>query len=639
MLASKEANTQVRPVITKLPHSIKSQKDFDKVCDIIYNAFPDRVVDSNGLSIGPVIESLAEFAGKSKRHKNNRKVAFISLLYSEEMIDKWLAKRWMKVLNRYPEATIDEINIGMKALFGIYSELGYGLKVMPFHYSMEEYIFIKNKKEKQSYLRTIEFAEQNKANYLYNMGYYEQAAQNFKKLASNRNNGLSILAGYYNNIGLCYNRLKVWDSARVYFNRSLWYSNKVIKNSAGGADSFLGKYHMCFRDLVYANMAVEEEAKGNYEYAIDNYKKEAQSGTSLKLWAMVIQSYQKLAGVYIEQGKLRQGRLYLDSAENHPFTQRSDIYKLDVLRLKVKLYESTNTKKANEIYKKCLRLQDTITKDQNEIYQFFSDFSLKVLVEGNKTMAKANRGFIARLNEKQRTYVFTVLCIGILSLSLITLLIYRSNKAIKQKDRTLKSALDHKQLLLKEIHHRVKNNFQIVTGLIELGLHDLDTKDLPVVRKLTGNIKAMSLIHDLHYKGEDMEYVNVQVYFRSLVNHSIPQSQYPLVEKQLKIASRSISLEHCIPLGLILSELLQNSLKYAFKDGIGKIAISFKPIDSQNVCLTYHDSSEKFDLELLKNKTNGTGYSLIESFVNELEGTFSVEYDQGLKYTFHFSLN
>lgn len=211
----------------------------------------------------------------------------------------------------------------------------------------------------------------------------------------------------------------------------------------------------------------------------------------------------------------------------------------------------------------------------------------------------------------------------------------------KLSEEKIKKSLKEKELLLQEIHHRVKNNLQIIVSLLKMQSRYLhDKRDLEILNKSRARVETMSLIHEKLYRSKDLSNINLQTYIKDLTSnllkaYGISQSA---VNIHVNIEDINFGIDTAIPCGLIINELVSNSLKHAFKQGQkGNIDIEFRR-DSDKIIMNYSDDGTGItaDTDLLSSKTLGT--QLITTLVRQLDGTMNVNSaGTGLKYSFIFS--
>ena len=187
----------------------------------------------------------------------------------------------------------------------------------------------------------------------------------------------------------------------------------------------------------------------------------------------------------------------------------------------------------------------------------------------------------------------------------------------------LQTSNREKETLLKEIHHRVKNNLQIVTSLLNLqsyAISDPATKDVFDVS--LNRIKAMASVHEMLYKSSDFSKIEYQVYLKSLISglfHSV-KGDNSTIEISLNANDITLNIDTSIPLGLLITELVTNSLKHGLKTE-GEIYVHFTKKDDSKLLLKIGDNGiglpEGFNLE----ESDTLGLQLVSSLVEQLNGS------------------
>jgi two-component sensor histidine kinase len=207
---------------------------------------------------------------------------------------------------------------------------------------------------------------------------------------------------------------------------------------------------------------------------------------------------------------------------------------------------------------------------------------------------------------------------------------------LRRREEQLKISLDEKDVLLKEIHHRVKNNLQIIASLLQLQSDaQADAKTQDLFQDCRGRIRSMALIHEQLYKSKDMKTIDFADYITQLVNHirrSFAQTTLN-VTVRLDIPSLTLDIDHALPLGLIINELVSNSFKYAFpsleSSERRELWVSVAQDASDGLVLEVGDSgsglSDKLDLE----HPLSMGLQLVRSLVLQLNGRLAVQRHPG----------
>ncbi|PJZ56560.1 sensor histidine kinase [Leptospira barantonii] len=205
--------------------------------------------------------------------------------------------------------------------------------------------------------------------------------------------------------------------------------------------------------------------------------------------------------------------------------------------------------------------------------------------------------------------------------------------------KKLETSLKEKELMLQEIHHRVKNNLQIVSSLLSLHAEYKEDPYLQkVLRECELRVKSMALVHEELYRSDNLAKVDLKNYCFSLSSNLLSiYGQAGKIRFHNLENSFFISIDRAIPIGLILNELLTNSLKYAFADqDKGEIFLILKHIGG-NVELEYRDTGVGFHLDEARNEQSGLGLKLIDMLSTQLHAKLSFETKNGFYLRMHFA--
>jgi two-component sensor histidine kinase len=194
-------------------------------------------------------------------------------------------------------------------------------------------------------------------------------------------------------------------------------------------------------------------------------------------------------------------------------------------------------------------------------------------------------------------------------------------KNILQQKETL---LNEKDVLLKEIHHRVKNNLQVVSGLLELQSKSTSNEDSKnALLEGRNRVAGMALIHQNLYQNENLGNVDIKKFVTDLHKQveSIFHSARVSVQLETDIEPLIIDLDTIVPLGLILNELFTNSFKYAFVDmGAGKIIVMMRQVSQGHYALTYCDNGHGLPVDFNIEKAASLGMMLVRDLSRQVGG-------------------
>jgi PAS domain S-box-containing protein len=209
-------------------------------------------------------------------------------------------------------------------------------------------------------------------------------------------------------------------------------------------------------------------------------------------------------------------------------------------------------------------------------------------------------------------------------------------------EERLQASLHEKEVLLKEIHHRVKNNLQIVSSLLDLQADALpDPQVRTIFEDSQQRIQAMALIHESLYQSEDLAHIEAASYIQRLCTR-LAQIHH-LVADRITVTVRAdavrLDVQMAIACGLILQELLSNGYKHAFPDGrMGEIQITLEVGPEQQVTLTVRDTGVGFPEELDFRTTDSLGLQLVCLLTEQLQGTMTLGRHEGTEWTLSFPL-
>jgi two-component sensor histidine kinase len=244
----------------------------------------------------------------------------------------------------------------------------------------------------------------------------------------------------------------------------------------------------------------------------------------------------------------------------------------------------------------------------------------------------------AAIDQAKARKKLTFLIIGLLS-AIVALLCWlfwsklRSNKVISDKNSLLQQLVKDKSWLLKEMHHRVKNNLHTIVSLLETQSIYLQDDALQAIQHSQSRIFSMSLIHQQLYQSDDCKTIDMATYVPELVG-SLKESfsLYRTFQMQLDIDSMAFNVDEAVCLGLIINEAVTNSMKYAFDAGQrGEIYIRLKATRYDEFELVLADNGRGLQKDFDHEKTGSLGFQLIRGLSEQLQASLAIVNDNGLK--------
>lgn len=221
----------------------------------------------------------------------------------------------------------------------------------------------------------------------------------------------------------------------------------------------------------------------------------------------------------------------------------------------------------------------------------------------------------------------------------VSLAVSRDITDRKKSEEQLKASLEEKIVLLREIHHRVNNNLQIISSLFNLQSNYVDENSKDILMASQSRVKSMAMIHEKLYQSPDMTRINMKDYIESFVSglFSLYMAETTAIHLQTDLEDIEMGIDTAIPVGLIINELVTNSLKHAFPAGNegGIIEISFRK-EGELLTLKIADNGiglpERRKIETKKS----LGLQLVSNLVNQLDGTMMVSGENGTEVKLQF---
>lgn len=213
--------------------------------------------------------------------------------------------------------------------------------------------------------------------------------------------------------------------------------------------------------------------------------------------------------------------------------------------------------------------------------------------------------------------------------------------ARKQAEEQLRASLDEKEVLLREIHHRVKNNLQVIASLLHVQSKKVEDENARrLFSESQDRIRSMAFIHERLYQSEDLSQVNFSAYLDRLTEHLYRSHGVALRDVTCELDSEDaiLSVDRAIPAGLIVNELVSNALEHAFPDERdGVITVAFSTSEDHG-CLRISDNGVGVDDTDAMERDQTLGLRLVKGLVRQLRGEMDIDGTGGLTYTINFPL-
>jgi len=207
-------------------------------------------------------------------------------------------------------------------------------------------------------------------------------------------------------------------------------------------------------------------------------------------------------------------------------------------------------------------------------------------------------------------------------------------KAVEDK---LRRSLEEKEVLLREIHHRVKNNLQVISSLLHAQARDVDAGSVRArFEETRERIQSMAAIHEQLYQSDDLSRVAFHDYLEVLLNELFRSHRTASIDRTLDAEAQPLPIDQAIPAGLIVNELVTNALEHAFPNGQGgTISVTFRTEAGEATLVVADDGCGAESL----NQEDSLGIRLAQGLTRQLRGSFSATTDDGVTVTIIFPID
>ena len=306
-------------------------------------------------------------------------------------------------------------------------------------------------------------------------------------------------------------------------------------------------------------------------------------------------------------------------------------------------FEFGNHQEANVLIKEAMSIQQELLRNAQVYFSYeaenkieLNEFFYKDSLNQISSKIKFNQIETQLAQKSWQIKLYTIVISGFAVLTTILIFLRRRNKKI---NLALNQTLADNQVLFQEVHHRVKNNFQITSSILNLQIANSEDEAFNAVLKETQHrIISMSFVHELLYKSDKVSEINIKEYIQELLPSVVRSFSDSNINIDLKIGTNDIflNLEQSIPMGLILNEAITNSVKYAFPDrSAGLIEVNLVELSPTELVLTIRDNGIGMNYDEVKDL--GTlGIELIEVLVEQIAGELQFRNNNGTEIEIKF---
>ena len=493
------------------------------------------------------------------------------------------------------------------AFYDIYSNLGLHRK------AMDDYF-----KEEKKFIDEDNFYEQ--AVFYNNVGTYLRLAKSTPTALSTYKKSKGFIDIFLNDVN------------KVKTNKELTQGNHlkgIIEGNIGKCHALLKEYDKALPFLEKSVKTIQEFNKGKFS------SEEVENTLEMAECYLQIKNFKKTTDIL--------------SKTTAPITVKNILKKN---KLFASYYSKTGDFKSASFYlNKVVRINDSIHTNQSSLkkQQLAAvvgqdlEYSKKMMEEQKKALEDSRNEMIAkdeRINSVFITLVFLLL--GFAGLIYAYLRIIKSQRLIVEQKHIIEKALVEKDSHLKEIHHRVKNNLQMVSSLLSLQTKNTKSKSaIAALEEGKSRVKAMALIHQKLYQNEDLSVIEMQGYIESLINsvQSVYKKGGHSIDINVDSQGVELDIDRAIPFGLMLNELVSNSFKYAFPDeGVdGKINIHLRKNHGEEGFFEYKDNGIGLPEDTEVRAEASMGIRLMNRLANQLQTNLNTDRTaDGVRFWFNF---
>ena len=425
------------------------------------------------------------------------------------------------------------------------------------------------------------------------------------------------------NIALIFNTKEQYDSSLVYLKNAL--------------PPFIESGDELMKSIVYTNLGSTYSNMNDFDNAAYYFNKSRviQERIDDKEGLGVL--YRKLGELFISKNEPEKALAYYDLSLKFA-KELGDIGRFtETTQSKYLVYQSMGKfKKAFELQTEYLKLRDSLINIENK--DIINEYSAKYENEQKErtiTELELHKKNAELALAKSANQLNLFISGFILLIVLSGFIFYRfqvkkkTSEILSQKNQLITKALEERETLLQEIHHRVKNNLQIISSLLKLQARNLsDEAAIDAVKEGESRVKSMALIHQRLYSADDVRGVNVQEYFESLMIEIFQTFGVSTINHQIKTGNIKLDIDTMIPLGLIVNELITNALKYAFEENKkGKLYIEIEE-KGEHLWVEVRDNGSGIDADSL-NKSDSFGWKMIQSLSRKLKAQINIINNEG----------
>lgn len=433
--------------------------------------------------------------------------------------------------------------------------------------------------------------------------------------------------------GMIYQRTGRYDSAFYYFHLLPDIALAIFKNNKQLINAWTG--------IAKGNMGNNWYLQNQFEKAIPLLEEGTELTYENKLFDNSALFAAHLAAIYISQKKLAHAEKYINIALRSAYGHYDDRNYYTVYKTLSDYNRANGNIQFALLYlDSALVYKENLDKKVNVSLKVKSELDV---MQQRREIEKEN--FNEKIKSQGRLTFYALL--GLVVMLLLTVAIFRSlmvnrrnNKIITWQNQQMEGSLREKEVLLKEIHHRVKNNLQVISSLLEMHQRKISEPQLQQsYNEARSHVQSIGLIHQNLYRNDNLAAIDFCSFAEDLYKqvNSVFNHAKKEVCLQSDIENIHLDIDTAVPLGLILNELLTNSFKYALGNGKMEIGIAItKDKTKENYRMMYHDNGPGMPEDVLQKQSMSLGISVIKDLTRQIGGKITYRKDKGSGFLLHF---
>ena len=419
--------------------------------------------------------------------------------------------------------------------------------------------------------------------------------------------------------GSYYRFLEKNDSIFYYANKAKEYAEKY-SNDVDLTDSYILL-------SIASNRSKNYTAALEYNFLLKYYREKYNDTIAIAM------SYINIAINYQKLKNFHKALLYCDSSYFFFKSKLTLLYNYQYSKVKYEIFENLGNIDSAYYY----------LKQYQQEWEIAEKYEETIKTKGLEEQYQSNKKE-AIINSKNQQLIFIIIILFVITVASILIVrqnrkISKQNKIINKQIGELSQIIEQKQMLLSELQHRVKNNLQHVISILEIQKESVDFNNIDeLIRGNQNRIHSMALLHKKLHVTENVNEVDLSKYITEL--SELVKDSYDNHTKKIQLNVQceidKISLEKALPIGLIIVELVSNSMKYAFSNrniGIINIVLTTNKNATENT-FHYTDNGEGFDFNSTINK--GLGIEIIKGLIGQLDGRFETTQQGGFELIIYF---